>query len=642
MIKKFTWFLQRISVMNAQEILHRINEQARLTIWSIQYKFGYKKSIKGCEADFSFCNTEEYFLPKFSWKTVEQKDVQAIVESKVNLFGGSISFDRNADESWRTAPETHKLWPLIFFASINYREGNPFGDVRITWEASRLQYFVTIALYIEQNPDTELKAALLDIIRTDIISWHKQNPLMQGIHYISSMECAIRILVLTVTCDLLRAETINDSDIWKTLTKIVLEHAYFIRRRLSLYSSTGNHTLAETAGLIYAGVLFAEHRSANDWLDTGIRLFTQELDNQLDMYGVGKEQAIRYTLQILEYGLLVEKLLRHRGILVPQALDSALTRGIKDIKAIYSMLGTIPSLGDNDSGNALSPYLDELWSVPIEENDNAVYTNGSLTLMQGQRSMADFVTLIDHGPLGMQPNYSHGHADALSVTMYRNGRAILVDPGTYSYTGAPKLRNYFRSTKAHNTATVNHLDQATKKMLFMWSKPYTCDLQDLRSEHDLHTAVAKHNGFKALGIDHVRRIILHHEHGLFVFDDFLGQDHSFEHTFEIYWHIDGSVEEIADGGFRLSEDKLNINFSDAADCKIIRASKDGTYGWTSESYFSRKPINTLILSARSTLPFTVVTSFITDKAYENGNGQWWIHDGLDKTSIQRCARHTDS
>lgn len=637
-MKKIIWFLQRISVMNKQEVLHQLKEQARLAVWKIQYKFGYSKFIEGKEKEFSFCNETTYLLPEFSWQVVDQEAVQEIIENRQRLYQSPVIFNRSTNNCWRTAPETNKLWPHIFFASIDYREGNPTGDVRIAWEASRLQYFVTIALYIKQNPETELKATLLDIIHNDIRSWYEQNPLMQGIHYISSLECALRIIALTVTCDLLRTEIARDSETWKTLTNIVLEHAYFTRRRLSLFSATGNHTLGEAAGLIYAGVLFTEHHSAHDWLDTGITVFTRELDNQIDQRGVGVEQAPDYTVQILEYALLVKKLLSHKDTEISRTFENALQRGLEDIKATYAILGVIPALGDSDSASALSPYFNELRGMLVKKDDKDIYNNGSLTALKGKRAMANYAILVDHGPLGMQPKCSHAHADALSVTMYRNGRAILVDSGTYSYTGAPELRDYFRSTKAHNTVSVGHLDQATKKMLFMWSNPYSCDLLESSAEHDKHTVVAKHDGFAALGVEHVRRVILHHDYGLFVVDDLLGHNLTSEHCFEIYWHIGGCVEAIEGAGYRLIEDNLDITFTATVESRLVSASEDHTYGWASESYFSRKPINSLILSGRSTLPVSVVTSFIKDAAYKKKEGQQWLRDVQRLASTQADIR----
>ncbi len=47
----------------------------------------------------------------------------------------------------------------------------------------------------------------------------------------------------------------------------------------------------------------------------------------------------------------------------------------------------------------------------------------------------------------------------------------------------------------------------------------------------------------ALAQHTARQIVQGHQLTVFVFDDFLGEDNSAEHTFEIFWHIDGNIEE---------------------------------------------------------------------------------------------------
>jgi uncharacterized heparinase superfamily protein len=62
--------------------------------------------------------------------------------------------------------------------------------------------------------------------------------------------------------------------------------------------------------------------------------------------------------------------------------------------------------------------------------------------------------LFDCGPHGFA-NGGHAHADALAINVASNGRTLLVDPGTFSYTGSDEARNWFRSSRAHNTLTLD-------------------------------------------------------------------------------------------------------------------------------------------------------------------------------------------
>jgi hypothetical protein len=44
---------------------------------------------------------------------------------------------------------------------------------------------------------------------------------------------------------------------------------------------------------------------------------------------------------------------------------------------------------------------------------------------------------------------SHYHFDQLSNILILNNKNLIIDPGTYTYSGNIKYRNYFRSYKAH-------------------------------------------------------------------------------------------------------------------------------------------------------------------------------------------------
>jgi hypothetical protein len=59
------------------------------------------------------------------------------------------------------------------------------------------------------------------------------------------------------------------------------------------------------------------------------------------------------------------------------------------------------------------------------------------------------------------PTYlpAHGHCDALSFELSIKGEPIIVNSGTYQYEGG-QWRDYFRSTKAHNTICISNQEQS--------------------------------------------------------------------------------------------------------------------------------------------------------------------------------------
>jgi hypothetical protein len=63
------------------------------------------------------------------------------------------------------------------------------------------------------------------------------------------------------------------------------------------------------------------------------------------------------------------------------------------------------------------------------------------------------------GPIGQKGHGGHAHNDNLSFELNVKGRDFIVDGGSYLYTPLPKIRNEFRSTRAHNTLAVDGYEQ---------------------------------------------------------------------------------------------------------------------------------------------------------------------------------------
>src|SRR4029079_15289383 len=56
----------------------------------------------------------------------------------------------------------------------------------------------------------------------------------------------------------------------------------------------------------------------------------------------------------------------------------------------------------------------------------------------------------DVSPLGYLSTAAHGHADALHLSLWLNGIAMIIDPGTGCYFVDPELRTWLASPSAHN------------------------------------------------------------------------------------------------------------------------------------------------------------------------------------------------
>ena len=93
----------------------------------------------------------------------------------------------------------------------------------------------------------------------------------------------------------------------------------------------------------------------------------------------------------------------------------------------------------------------------------------------------------------MAPHYAHGHADALSLLLQRRTAPCADRSGTYTYSTDEQWRRYFRGTRAHNTVTIDGLDQAVQDGPMAWSLPFDTHLvyKDETPEGKI-TVIARH------------------------------------------------------------------------------------------------------------------------------------------------------
>ncbi len=138
---------------------------------------------------------------------------------------------------------------------------------------------------------------------------------------------------------------------------------------------------------------------------------------------------------------------------------------------------------------------------------------------------------------GINGRGSHGHNDALSIEVSARGRAFIVDPGTYVYTGDLQRRHEFRSTAYHSTVQIDGVEQNTieRDMPFVIG-----DEARPRVLHwDEDKIVAEHYGYRRLKhpVTHRRTVTFNKlEAWWLIEDEFFGD--AVDHDFEVRFHFD--------------------------------------------------------------------------------------------------------
>jgi hypothetical protein len=194
--------------------------------------------------------------------------------------------------------------------------------------------------------------------------------------------------------------------------------------------------------------------------------------------GVHREHSTHYHLIALRSFVGARENARRFGIALPPGYDEHLSLACDFAMHCQRPDGRIPALSDSDNGSygdvlALAGDLlgreDLQWvaragaagapparrHVSFPEGGYHVQRSG-----WGDRGRAyedERFLIFDCGPLG---DGGHGHYDVLSVEIAAGGRALVVDPGRYTYDEqVPNLRHWFKGTAAHNTVVVDGCDQ---------------------------------------------------------------------------------------------------------------------------------------------------------------------------------------
>jgi hypothetical protein len=248
-----------------------------------------------------------------------------------------------------------------------------------------------------------------------------------------------------------------------------------------------NHRTLELYAIFLAGVVFPEMRRAAFWREFALRETVANLASDLLADGVHCELSTDYHHLVLKNGLNFRRLAALNGVAVPALFDQALQRGLEFSLHVHQPAGIVPSLSDGDARGFLD-LLHQGAELYGREDMLYVASQGREGAPPGQRfahfdasgysivrsgwgkgggdSTMPFTDaqhlVFDCGPLG---EGNHGHFDCLSFELAAYGRALIVDPGRYTYSEAVNAddginwRVRFRSTAVHNTVCVDGRNQ---------------------------------------------------------------------------------------------------------------------------------------------------------------------------------------
>jgi hypothetical protein len=587
--------------MPPREIAHRIGEKCLVEL----ERRGLDAAPPPAPPDFKRYlqgDPARRFYPKYPhWIDGAQEEAERLLGHEFTLLSyPRVSLGPEID--WHRDPITGQLWEPRFWADYD-PERDPAGrDVKRVHELNRHQHLPRLAkaFYLTGNERYAAEAV------AQMESWIASNPPGLGINWQSSLEIALRCVSWLWTIFLLLdSQSFGDSAAQRIGNSLLaqLEHVY---RHTSRFSSPNTHLIGEAAALFISGLVFQERK----WMGRGAAILIEEADKQILADGVYGELSSYYHCYALDFYLQALVLAEHNGFCFPELVRTKVLGMLRFLARLTRPDGTIPLLGDDDggdygaffdlfgAGNALFGAEFDAKKPPV---GMSVYVNAGYAI---QRSRHDHL-VFDFGGLGMLTG-GHSHADALSITFFSRGRDILIDPGTFAYNAAPEWREYFRSTRAHNTVEVDGRNQADSAGTFRWKSRWSTKLGSVIKRDSATYMEAEHDAYRDLGVTHRRRLFHVHDEYVIVADYFSGSGF---HSFDFYFRF-GPAVSVADldlfdtGVVAHEEDKplLGFHASGPATGELLSGETRPIAGWVSTGYGAKQPSYTLRVALSQQAP----------------------------------------
>lgn len=468
----------------------------------------------------------------------------AACRNELSLLGHAFHFSPGIN--WQCDPVTGWRWPLLHRSRVGqYLGATRPVDLIIFWEMNRHQHYISLGIAYWLTGDQRYVEAFC----SQVLSWIETNPLQLGVNWYYPLEVSIRIIAWTAAFQFFRDSVEFREKAGKAFLKSLWEQADFLSNHLQITRSDvpNNHMMAELTGLVLVGAAFPEFRTAEGWRETGLRLLNQQVPAQTYPDGVNKEQAIGYHRFIAELLLLLVVRSRQGALPHESILEDALERMLDYVFYTLTPVGTAPMWGDSDYGRALGlgqnkdfwdfrPLLSagaalfgradwkfaagrfdeeafwllgsgglERWQqldVRPPEQTSRAFPHAGLYVIRNAWTVDTDVAFFRCGPFGLggEGHCSHSHCDLLSPLLWIDGRELLVDSGTFLYSG--QFRNDFRLTAAHNTLMVNGYDQAMPRYPFGWQSIPIAEMVDWEARHRVIGIMQI-----APGLQHIRELL---------------------------------------------------------------------------------------------------------------------------------------
>ncbi|MBK7704646.1 MAG: alginate lyase family protein [Acidobacteria bacterium] len=538
--------------------------------------------------------TTQLFRDNFRGKPVAHiiERAEKIIEGKFDLLG-YLNLDFGTAIDWHYEPVSGKHLPLKHWKQFDELDSEESGDKKIIWEINRHQHFFTLGVAYQLTGEERYAATFARHLE----SWMAQNPPGYGVNWMSSLEVAFRSISWIWSFHFFRGSHSLTPELFQEALKFLYQHGRHLEKYLSTYYSPNTHLTGEALGLFYLGTQLGIFERAEKWRALGEEILVSQLDRQVQEDGVYFEQSTwyqRYTADFYTHFLILQAL---SGTQCEDELQQNIETKVQSMFSYLMHItrpdGTTPIIGDDDGGRCLplsssasndfrgslataavlfdrGDYKftardlteETLWLLGEDGVDAFVnlhasrprqtsraFANGGYFLMRDGWEPTDNYLLVDGGEVGALSG-GHGHSDALAIEAAIGGKTLLVDSGTYTYHESAELRNYFRTTAAHNTLMIDDRSQSEPGGKFSWKSRANTTVHSWIAEERFDFFEGSHDGYERLDEPAThRRSILNLKNDYWIMRDYVETSgtHDYALNFHFNKETNPSIEDTESG-----------------------------------------------------------------------------------------------
>jgi len=284
----------------------------------------------------------------------------------------------------------------------------PGVDVKVPWELARMQHLPMLARAFRIAEALERDVYMREF-RNEVLDFIATNPPQFGVNWHCTMDVGIRVANWLVAYDLFKTFGASfDDDFECVLAASVYDHGRHIIHNLE-YSPElrSNHYLSDIAGLLFAALHLPASDETDVWLAFALQELVSEMAHEFHKDGSNFEGSTSYhrlSTELMLYSALfavqmdparrnrvkayrcslhhVQPSLKpmeqqafdlNRDEIFPEWFWERLAKALRFTSDLLHEDGTIPQVGDNDSGRFLK--LNPVYDVLTEGDAVAKYGN---------------------------------------------------------------------------------------------------------------------------------------------------------------------------------------------------------------------------------------------------------------------------